>query len=164
MIKNKIHELYENGSLLGFSTYLDWYEEYHYNYYLHFNDADPFTRAGSIYAFLGMLLNWEIRVAKPFTSNPKNMPINRPHQLDNYVYAFLLNAQQIKQDFPKMDSAIIFMLNKLDSQEKFEKRLPGIALQLFEDLRRVILIEIIVNPIKNFDLREVIKEAQSSLK
>ncbi|WP_019392789.1 hypothetical protein [Priestia filamentosa] len=138
MIKRKLREMYENVDVVGFYTSIDWDNDFNYKFYLSFNDTDTYNRVGSIFAFLGMLMNWFYKSSFAFYPDTGKRFEDCYHQIDCYIQAFLKHSNTIKKDFPIIHSSISYLLCELDTEETFENRFPHIDKKLFQHMRETL--------------------------
>lgn len=163
-IVEKVSDGLKNLSIGGFHTC----EASEYDdYYLYFNDPEFETRKSALAEFTVMLGNWHSKCSFPFTPQHERKydgyfaPYEPSHELNNYVEAFVLHHEQIKQDFPIMFKYIIRFLLEIEEEYQipYELKFPEVNGRLFSILRKDVLIpnRYLLNKDKDFNM--FLKEA-----
>lgn len=137
------------------------------DYYLYFNDPDFDTRKSALAEFTVMLGNWHSKCSFPFTPQHDRKydgyfaPNEPSHELNNYVEAFVLHHEQIKQDFPIMFKYIVRFLLQIEEEYQipYELKFPEVEGELFITLRKEVLIPNQNSFNKDKDFNMFLKEA-----
>ena len=135
MIKEKISQVYNSVEMFGFSLHLDWSGRLGCKYLQYFNDADKKIRAGSTFAYLGMLHSWLESSSFAFLPDTGKEFKDCYHQFDDYLKEFLRNSESIANEFPEMHQHIVQALYELDVEMNIEKTFPHIKKNLFNRMR-----------------------------
>lgn len=139
--KEKLQELFEIVNLVAFDTSIDWHKKFNYDYYLFFNDQDAEKKVGSIFAFLGMLINWFYKSSFAFRPDTGKTFLDCPNNIENYLIAFQKNSNSIKNELPVTHSSICYLLNELDKKMNFESEFPHVDKRIFENMRSLLRSE-----------------------
>ena len=145
---------------MDFYTSIDWHHKFHYDYYLFFNDQDPEKRIGSVFAFLGMLINWFHRSSFAFYPDTGKPFSECPNKIEKYLVALKSNSNNIKKELPKMHSSICYLLYQLDKDKDFDNEFPHVDKKIFKEMRKMLQSEDF-NKKVNFD--EVFQELKGKI-
>lgn len=135
MIEEKIEQVYNSVKIGGFLMSHDWSGRLGYKFYQHFNDAEKKIRAGSTFAYLGMLYSWVINSSFTFLPDTGKDFKDCYHQLDEYLKAFLKHSESIAKEFPEMHQHIVQSLYESDEKKSLEETFPHIHKNLFMRMR-----------------------------
>lgn len=145
--------------MVGFSTSLGWHDDLNYEYYKYFNDADKEVRAGSTFAFLGMMMNWHGKSCCAFLPDTGEEFKDCPNQFKPFLEEFLKNSNSMKKEFPEMYHLIVQALYDLDNENGFEETFPHIDRGLFTKMRGKLFSDDMINMLMNpRDYEGVLKE------
>ncbi|WP_413363107.1 hypothetical protein [Lysinibacillus sp. 3P01SB] len=129
LINVKINKVYEAVEHVGFDVALNWKEELSYPYYEGFNNSDISIRKGSLFSFLGMLINHYYRSSLAFGPEKNEDKTNgekKIHDITVFIRNFLENYNHLKSDFPITVFFVIKFLYLLDKELPFEERFEGL--------------------------------------
>ncbi|MFP7416778.1 hypothetical protein SFC65_24690 [Priestia filamentosa] len=160
MIREKLKELLEVTEFVYFDTSLDWHTHYTCEFYRFFNYNDTYEKTGSIFAFLSMLGNWYTKSSFAFKADTGKSFEDCFHKIEDYLQAFLAHSNSIQNEFPIMYRSISYLLDQLDSEEKFETRFPHVDQTLFQNMRDELSIPLYD---KGFNIDKIFKEVHFSL-
>ncbi|MGN4426297.1 hypothetical protein ACTFQN_21255 [Bacillus cereus group sp. MYBK30-1] len=132
-IQGKLDLLHNEIKEMGDIINLDWCGKLLYTYYEHFNDNNLRYRAGSLIAFLGLLLEWEDESGFPFYTGTEEYDC---HHFDKYLEEFLKYSSDIKKQYPNIYLVTVESLIQLDKRENWESEFPNIPSGLFDTVRK----------------------------
>ena len=152
MIEKKIERVYNAVRMVGFHTALNWHDELNCEYYHYFNSTDEKVRAGSTFAFLGMLMNWYNKSCFAFHPDTGMEVKDCYNHFKPYLEEFLNNSNSIAKEFPEMHYHIVHALYELDVEENFENAFPHIDLNLFERMKNELFSDdMVIVQMKNYE-------------
>ncbi|GKV57012.1 hypothetical protein NCCP2222_29590 [Sporosarcina sp. NCCP-2222] len=142
-IEQHLEKLYDSMRWVGLATGKNWS---HIKFYEYFSSPEKHIRAGAIFSFYGMLIQWESGSSFPFKVYDGQPDMF--HKLDEYLSNFLENAEEIAKEFPGLYCAIATVLKKLDDMEDIERvgyRFPDIGEELRDRMRVTLFKDEILN-------------------
>ncbi|MED1059143.1 hypothetical protein [Bacillus mycoides] len=154
-IQGKLDLLHNEIKEMGDIIDLDWCGKLLYTYYEHFNDNNLRHRAGSLIAFLGLLLEWEDESGFPFYTGTEEYDC---HHFDKYLKEFLRYSSDIKKQYPNIYLVTVESLIQLDKRENWESEFPNIPSGLFDTVRKN-LFRNDVKELNDETYQKVLKEA-----
>jgi|GEM_PF-2999288 len=135
LIQEKLEFLHAEINRMGDMLDLDWCGNLLYTYNKHFNDIDPRSRAGSLLAFSGLLMEWENESGFPFCTSIQE---RNCHNFAEYLQEFLTYSTKIKKQCPNTYRVIVTSLRQLDERENFENIFSHIPSSLFNAARKTV--------------------------
>ena len=141
LIIEKIKRVYQSIEHVGFDIALDWKDELSYPFYEGFSSDNNFIRKGSLYSFLGMVINHFYRSTLAFGPEKSEDKTNgevKIHDITIFIKSFIENFECLNRDFPITTFFVIKFLFLIDSDIKFEDRFENsLYPQYFDILRNI---------------------------
>lgn len=141
LIIEKINKVYQSVENVGFDIALDWKSELSYPYYEGFNSDNDFIQKGSLFSFLGMVINHFYRSTLAFgpekCENKDNEEEKILHDITIFIKIFIENFEQLNKNFPITVFFVLKFLFLIDKAKKFEDRFEDLLYpQYFNILRK----------------------------
>ncbi|WP_339194722.1 hypothetical protein MKY27_09750 [Solibacillus sp. FSL R5-0449] len=141
LIIEKINKVYQSVENVGFDIALDWKSELSYSYYEGFSSDIDFIRKGSLFSFLGMVINHFYRSTLAFgpekSEDKENGEEKILHDITIFIKIFIDNFEHLNKDFPITVFFVIKFLFLIDNTKKFEDRFEDpLYPQYFNILRK----------------------------